>query len=228
MLVMGLDYLILDEPFSMLDGDTQKELAGFIRRTAAEAGTNIVLISRSAEEVAGCDTVLVLDQGRALYAGGLPAFLLVLRDADAAASAWGGTAVVFFPLAVVWACDTAAMAAGFGIGGPKLAPVLSPKKTWAGAIGGTLAAAVIAPLWGRFVLLPFGIEIGPGLLVAFGLIVAVVGQSGDIAESLLKRQVGVKDSGGFFPGHGGVLDRLDSLYWVLPVTVGVLALAGVL
>jgi phosphatidate cytidylyltransferase len=164
----------------------------------------------------------------ALYAGGLPAFLLAIRHADTLPSAWAATWLVFLPLVVTWVSDSLAMGGGSLIGGPKLAPVLSPNKTWAGAISGAVGGAVLAPLYGVLVLEQFGIAIAWWLLVVFGLVISVVGQVGDLAESLFKRQVGVKDSGRFFPGHGGVLDRFDSLYWVLPASVALLAAFGIL
>jgi phosphatidate cytidylyltransferase len=164
----------------------------------------------------------------ACYAGGLPAFLLAIRHADTLPSAWAATWLVFLPLVVTWVSDSLAMGGGSLVGGPKLAPVVSPNKTWAGAISGAVGGAVLAPLYGLLVLEQFGISIAWWLLVAFGLVVSVVGQVGDLAESLFKRQAGVKDSGSFFPGHGGVLDRFDSLYWVLPTSVALLAAFGIL
>jgi phosphatidate cytidylyltransferase len=161
-----------------------------------------------------------------LYAGALPSFLIALRHAgghDRPAA----TALVFLPLVVVWACDSLAMAGGAAIGGPRFAPLISPKKTWAGTITGSLAATAAAPLYGWLVLGPAGIEIGPGRLAVLGLVVSALGQVGDLAESLFKREAGVKDSGSFFPGHGGVLDRLDSLYWALPAAAALLAAYGV-
>jgi phosphatidate cytidylyltransferase len=128
---------------------------------------------------------------------------------------------VFLPVGLTWLADTVAMAAGSLIGGRKLAPVLSPKKTWAGAIAGSVAALALAPVYGALVLAPLGVSLTLWQLVVFGGVISVVGQVGDAAESLFKREAGVKDSGAFFPGHGGVLDRLDSLYWVIP-TAGLL------
>lgn len=162
----------------------------------------------------------------ALYAGGLPAFLLLLRHAREAAPALGATALAFLPLVGTWICDTAAMAGGVAFGGPKLAPRLSPGKTWAGAIAGTAGALVAVPLYGALVLERAGISVSVVQLLACGLVIATLGQMGDVAESLLKREAGVKDSGTFFPGHGGVLDRLDSLYWSVPGVTLVLALGG--
>lgn len=163
----------------------------------------------------------------ALYAGGLPAFILVLRHGPGLASPWGATWIVLLPLVVTWICDTAAMAGGAVVGGPKLAPVLSPKKTWAGAVAGAASAVVVAPIFGMLALTPFGVGLAWWQLATFGLVISVLGQIGDVAESLLKREVGIKDSGGFFPGHGGVLDRFDSLYWVLPASVALYKLFGV-
>lgn len=151
-----------------------------------------------------------------LYTGGLPAFLLLLRHGEPSPSAWAATWLVFLPLVVTWISDSLAMAGGSMIGGPKLAPVLSPNKTWAGAVSGGAGSLIVAPLYGALILGPLGVAMPLWQLVVFGGLVSVVGQVGDVAESLFKREAGVKDSGSFFPGHGGVLDRLDSLYWVIP------------
>ncbi|HET7039542.1 MAG TPA: phosphatidate cytidylyltransferase, partial [Gemmatimonadales bacterium] len=138
------------------------------------------------------------------------------------------TALVFLPLIIVWACDSLAMAGGAVMGGPKFAPVVSPNKTWSGTITGSVAATVAGPLYGLAVLQPVGIELGWERLALLGLVLSALGQVGDLAESLFKREAGVKDSGGIFPGHGGVLDRLDSLYWALPAAAALLAAYRVL
>ena len=165
----------------------------------------------------------------ALYASGLLSFLIGIRH--------GGIAVVqpfayflltLFPLVITWICDTAAMAVGSSLGGPKLAPILSPKKTHSGAIGGTLAGIITALAIGKFVLNRQGWHFTDGQLLLFGLAVSVVGQIGDVAESLLKREVGIKDSSSLIPGHGGVLDRLDSLYFVIPAAAGLYRIYGVI
>jgi phosphatidate cytidylyltransferase len=119
-----------------------------------------------------------------------------------------------------------AMTGGSIIGGPKLAPVVSPNKTWSGTISGSVVSVVLAPVYGKLLLEPVGIHIEIWQLALFGLVVSSVGQLGDLAESLFKREVGVKDSGTFFPGHGGVLDRLDSLYWAIPTAVILLTAFG--
>jgi phosphatidate cytidylyltransferase len=165
----------------------------------------------------------------ALYAGGLLSFLIAIRH--------GGIAVVqprayvlltLFPLVITWICDTVAMAAGSAIGGPKLAPILSPKKTYSGALGGTLGGIITALAIGKFVLNRQGWQFTDGQLLLFGLAVSIVGQIGDVAESLLKREVALKDSSALIPGHGGVLDRLDSLYFVIPAAAGLYRMYGVI
>jgi len=164
-----------------------------------------------------------------LYASGMLSFLIAIRH--------GGVAVVrpaayvlltLFPLVITWICDTAAMAVGTVAGGPKLAPVLSPKKTHSGAIGGTLGGIIAALALGKFVLNRQGWTFTDGELLLFGLTVSVVGQIGDVAESLFKREAGLKDSSTLIPGHGGVLDRLDSLYFVIPAAAGLYRMFGVI
>lgn len=165
----------------------------------------------------------------ALYASALPSFLIAIRHgAHAGIKSWPLAVLVLLPLALTWICDTAAMLAGHLIGGPKLAPVLSPNKTWAGAIGGFLAAVAGALLLGGWLLPRVGLPLGVPQLALVGGAVGVVGQFGDVAESLLKREAGVKDSSHIIPGHGGVLDRLDSLYFVIPVSAGLFRLMGLI
>ncbi|MCP3729101.1 phosphatidate cytidylyltransferase [Sphingomonas sp. MG17] len=135
---------------------------------------------------------------------GLPVLaLLLLRDQP------DGLLLAFWAMALVWACDIGAYFAGRTIGGPKLMPAVSPNKTWAGLIGGMLAAGLFGlalTQWG----LPWPLAFTTPLL-------AVLAQAGDLYESWLKRRAGVKDSGNVLPGHGGVLDRLDGLVPVAPV-----------
>jgi phosphatidate cytidylyltransferase len=164
-----------------------------------------------------------------LYASALLAFVVPIRhgvhsDAHPLAS----TALVGLPLAVTWTCDTCAMAVGTLIGGPKLSPVLSPHKTWSGAVGGVVGAIVAALVYGSVVLDRVAFHLGSPRLIVSALVIAIAAQVGDAAESLLKREAGLKDSSSLIPGHGGVLDRLDSLYFVLPVTAGLFRLWGVI
>jgi phosphatidate cytidylyltransferase len=119
------------------------------------------------------------------------------------------------------------MAAGTAIGGPKLAPTLSPKKTWAGAVAAFLTTELVAVAYAVWILGPVGRPVSVPEALVMGAAISVVGQVGDISESVFKREVGVKDSSALIPGHGGVLDRFDSLYFVLPVTAGLFRLFGV-
>jgi phosphatidate cytidylyltransferase len=163
-----------------------------------------------------------------LYAGALPAFLIAIRHQGHGTRSWAGTALVFMPLVITWVCDSAAMFVGQRLGGAKLWPSVSPGKTWSGTVGGFLAALLVAPVYHRVALAPAGVDfpVWQGLLIAAG--VGSLGQLGDLAESLFKREVGLKDSSDLIPGHGGVLDRFDSLYVVLPVTAALYRLFGVI
>ena len=164
-----------------------------------------------------------------LYASGMLAFLIGIRHATAAAlRPTPFVLLTLFPLVITWICDTAAMAVGSGVGGAKLAPVLSPKKTQSGAIGGTLGGVIAALALGKFVLNRQGWHFTDGQLLLFGLAVSIVGQVGDVAESLFKREAGLKDSSNLIPGHGGILDRLDSLYFVIPTAAGLYRMFGVI
>jgi phosphatidate cytidylyltransferase len=151
-----------------------------------------------------------------LYAAALPAFLVTIRHQGHGLASWPGTWLVFYPLVVTWVCDTFAMFGGRVFGGPKLSPLISPGKTRSGALAGVLGALLVAAVFALAVFPRVGIEadLGRVLVIAAGL--SVAGQVGDLAESLFKREAGVKDSGTLIPGHGGVLDRFDSLYFVLP------------
>jgi len=164
-----------------------------------------------------------------VYASGMLAFLIAIRHGMNAGNRPGAYMMLtLFPLVITWVCDTAAMATGTAVGGPKLAPVLSPKKTHAGAVGGTLGGVIAALALGKFVLNRYGWTFTPGQLLLFGLAVSIVGQIGDVAESLFKREVGLKDSSALIPGHGGVLDRLDSLYFVIPAAAGLYRMFGLI
>jgi phosphatidate cytidylyltransferase len=139
-----------------------------------------------------------------LYVG-LPVLgLLLLRRQSE------GVVFTLWALALVWACDIGAYFAGRAIGGPKLAPKISPNKTWAGLGGGVIAASLLAAAMHWQYGLPWRLTLATPVL-------AVLAQAGDFYESWLKRRAGVKDSGNILPGHGGVLDRLDGLVPVAPV-----------
>lgn len=164
-----------------------------------------------------------------LYASAPLAFLIAIRHgANSERQPLAYLLLALFPLVLTWICDTAAYSAGSQLGGPKMAPVLSPRKTWAGAVGGLAGALVFAVVLGILVLNRSGWRFDVWQLLGLGLVIGVLGQVGDVAESLLKREAGVKDSSDLIPGHGGVLDRLDSLYFVIPATAALLLLYGVI
>ncbi|MBA3521346.1 MAG: phosphatidate cytidylyltransferase [Gemmatimonadales bacterium] len=160
------------------------------------------------------------------YTGALPAFVLAIRHGHYPERSWAGAWLVFFPLVVTWVCDTAAMFGGRALGGPKLAPRVSPGKTRSGSIAGVVAGLAVAPLFSVWIFPRVGVSIPFWHLLAIAGVLAVVGQVGDLAESLFKREAGVKDSSHLIPGHGGVLDRLDSLYFVVPVAAAMYRLFG--
>lgn len=162
------------------------------------------------------------------YAGVLPVYLIVIRHESLSLRSWSGTALVFFPLVVTWVTDSAAMFVGRAIGGPKLAPRVSPGKTRAGAVGGLLGGAMVALIFALWLFPAAGLAMPLGSAVAMAIVLAFVGQIGDLAESLLKREAGVKDSSSLIPGHGGVLDRFDSLYFVIPVALLCYRVVGLL
>jgi phosphatidate cytidylyltransferase len=120
---------------------------------------------------------------------------------------------VFFTAAVTWATDTGAYLTGVAIGRHKLFPQVSPKKTREGALGGLLAGAFAGWLCAQ----GFASFLTPLAGTVLGFTGGIVGQLGDLVESLLKRDVGIKDSAELLPGHGGVLDRFDSLLFTVPV-----------
>lgn len=121
-----------------------------------------------------------------------------------------GVVFALWTLALVWMCDIGAYFAGRAIGGPKLAPAISPNKTVAGLAGGVIAASVFGAFMHWYAGLPWRLTLATPVL-------AVIAQAGDLYESWLKRRVGIKDSGNILPGHGGLLDRLDGLVAVAPV-----------
>jgi len=118
---------------------------------------------------------------------------------------------VLMLLLVIWATDTGALIAGSLIGGPKLAPSWSPNKTWAGSVGGLCAAGAVAAA----VAWTLKSQVITALL--FGLVISTAAQAGDLFESVVKRRSGRKNSGGLIPGHGGVLDRIDSSLFAAPL-----------
>jgi phosphatidate cytidylyltransferase len=150
----------------------------------------------------------------AVYVGLSVLAFAILRDQPRGAAIVGGLFVA------VWTADTGALFFGRLIGGPKLVPVLSPNKTWAGFLGGTLAAGIAESLY-------VGL-LGGAILeaAAFGIFLALLGHCGDLFESWVKRQFRAKNTGRLIPGHGGMLDRIDSLLFAAPACVALMALSG--
>ena len=140
-----------------------------------------------------------------LYVGWLLGYLVALRGLD------DGRNWIFLALFVTFGSDTAAFFTGRALGRHALAPQISPAKTWEGAIGGVVGAILVC----LFFTLSTPLTLSPHLnwvhAIILGLLVSIFGQFGDLIESLLKRNAGVKDSGTLIPGHGGLLDRMDSI-----------------
>jgi phosphatidate cytidylyltransferase len=153
-----------------------------------------------------------------VFYAGLFSFVYALRYHDYAVGAGAGTALVFLPIILTWATDIGAYAVGRNFGRRKLIPSVSPGKTVEGAVGGLFATIIIALIYVRLILMPYA-QLGMTMqgTILFAIVVSVAAQTGDLAESLLKREAGIKDSSRIIPGHGGILDRFDSLLFVMPV-----------
>jgi phosphatidate cytidylyltransferase len=143
--------------------------------------------------------------------------LTILREGD------NGLYLTVTLMLVVWASDTVAYMFGRTIGGPKLAPKISPNKTWAGMAGSVVGAGLMfygmirfAPNLAAYIDNTIVMTEGFVFFLIAGAVLGVVGQAGDLLESHMKRKAGVKDSGRLIPGHGGVLDRIDALLLVIP------------
>lgn len=126
-----------------------------------------------------------------------------------------GLPAILWMFAVVWATDVAAYVVGRGLGGPKLWPRISPRKTWSGFVAGVVAGVA----GGYATLAVLAAETPAGAVLLAGAVASVGAQAGDLAESALKRYFGVKDSGRLIPGHGGFMDRLDG-FWVVSLLMG--------
>jgi len=152
-----------------------------------------------------------------VYVGWLFSYLIFLRSLpgavhvtpfpEAARGAW----LVLYVIAVTWSTDTGAYLVGMRFGRTKLAPRLSPKKTVEGGLGGLAAATLMSLAWGTWIGLPWW------HCLVLGPVLGALGQVGDLCESALKRDLGIKDFGALLPGHGGILDRFDSLLFTAPV-----------
>lgn len=170
-----------------------------------------------------------------VYVGFALAFVPILRWLPATApgaltgNRWDATAFVLLPLVATWVGDTAAYLAGSAWGRRKIAPSVSPGKTVVGTVAGLLgstAGGAVVAAWALADFPALRVSVATGAWI--GAALGVAAQVGDLAESVLKREAGVKDSGTVLPGHGGFLDRVDSLLFAIPATWALLLLAGVL
>lgn len=169
----------------------------------------------------------------AVYVGGALAFAVLLRELPRAAAggaggsggaagfqgpevALTGTLLLVFPIAVSWLGDAAAYFVGRRWGRRKLIPQVSPKKTVEGGVAGLVASVVGAGVYAPLALSGTAFAVPAVAAMAMGLVLGAAAQVGDLAISVLKREAGVKDSGALLPGHGGILDRLDSLFMAIP------------
>ncbi len=157
-----------------------------------------------------------------LYAAAPMALFVLLRafpGVESGIMAWEGAYLAMFPLVMTWLGDSAAYFTGKHLGRRKLIPSVSPKKTVEGALGGLLGSTLGAVAFAALFMGPESPVALPLLQAAgLGLAVGVVAPVGDLAESVMKREAGVKDSGTLLPGHGGILDRFDGIYFTVPLT----------
>jgi phosphatidate cytidylyltransferase len=210
---------------ALLPGHSPAErllLGGFALMAVAVAAAGLPAVALIAGVAGLCFSLAIrMWRGEALW---VPVFAFPYLVLPLVAILWLrldpllGRAAIFWLLGIVWATDTCAYFAGRTIGGPKIAPSLSPKKTWAGLVGGMLGAGAVG--FGTSLWLGMG---SPAMLGGLSMLLAVVAQAGDFLESGLKRRAGVKDSGKLIPGHGGILDRVDGLV-AAAVGAGLLAL----
>lgn len=153
----------------------------------------------------------------ALYPGTI-AYIYALRHHPYTIERAAGTVLVAMPILLTWATDTGAYFVGKTIGKRKLIPSVSPGKSVEGAIGGLVLTVIISVVYARFLLQPYsGLGLSVSKAILFGVIISITAQVGDLVASLMKRDAGVKDSSKILPGHGGIVDRFDSLFFVMPV-----------
>ena len=133
-----------------------------------------------------------------------------------------GRFYILIPLVLCFGTDSAAYFVGCAIGRHKMAPVISPKKSWEGAVGGALGGIVLMFLYTLVLDLVFGLDVRYAACILYGVMGAATCVVGDLAFSVIKRQIGIKDYGNLLPGHGGVLDRFDSMCFVAPLTEALL------
>jgi phosphatidate cytidylyltransferase len=224
--------LLLADEWAELARRADRRAISLVRIAAAAATTLAVVLTMVGELVLGFSVLgmgAVIAAGTAAMVPGSPvdraAFGVIYIGMPCVCLVWlrtletNGFALVLWLLLVVWTTDIVAYFSGRTLGGPRLAPRLSPSKTWSGLIGAMIAAAVIGaafalpgqPLWAA---------------ALAGAVLALVAQAGDLFESYMKRRAGLKDSGRLLPGHGGLLDRVDGLLAATPVFTVFFVLTG--
>lgn len=229
-IVFGLVALVMVLEWDRLCGAVRRDVATWVLGATVLAAVGLSLLGRHSAALwsvpAGFAALYLVARGierkapllqacGALYIGIPVVALLWLRHDPVY-----GMVTIFWLLAVVWATDTGALFAGRSIGGPKLAPAISPNKTWSGFFGGIAAAvavSLIAALWYGAAVLP---------IIVAGIALSIVSQLGDLLESRVKRYLNVKDSGSIIPGHGGLFDRVDGLLAAAPVLAAIYLVVG--
>lgn len=181
-------------------------MLGHIDRTAVLSICSLcmLLLTVTSKNRFSFDDAGVLILG-SLYVGMGFHYMIMARDA--------GLLTILYAFLIVWLTDSGAYLIGRKIGKHKLAPHVSPNKTWEGSIGGTVLAVLVLAVYLYF----FSQRYSYSMMLLLTLIFSVGGQLGDLVESALKRHYGVKDSGKILPGHGGILDRFDSIMFILPI-----------
>lgn len=169
----------------------------------------------------------------ALYTGGTLSFGLFIRSLPDVRGTFPaqpaeGFTLLLLPVLVTWAGDTCAYFAGRKLGRRRLAPHISPGKTVEGGVAGLLGAVAMGLALGLLLDDNPNFPIAPATAALIGLLLGIAGQLGDLAESRLKREAGVKDSGSILPGHGGMLDRFDALFFTIPLAYGLIVVSGIL
>ncbi len=210
LLLGGIEYLYpADGADWLLDESTGEMVAFFDNRTLVPNWIAFAVLALASLVLGLLSRRLAMISGFLYLA--VPAFALL-------SLAWVWLVLVLWLFVVTWATDILAYFAGRAIGGPKLAPRVSPNKTWAGLVGGMVGAGLLGWAAARY------FEMEP-IFHWLGAPMGLVAQAGDLYESWVKRRAGVKDSGSILPGHGGVLDRLDGLLAVALATT-LLLMAG--
>ncbi|MDQ2768362.1 MAG: phosphatidate cytidylyltransferase [Gemmatimonadota bacterium] len=177
----------------------------------------LALFRRSAEQhPLGAAAVTLIG---VLYTAGFLSFAYALRYHNYVVTARAGSALVFYPFVLTWISDTAGYFVGRAFGRSKLMPLVSPGKTREGAIGALVFCMLASWAYAHWVLVPLAsLDLRTGTALVLGALIGASVQIGDLVESALKREGGVKDSSHLIPGHGGVLDRIDGMLFALPVT----------